>query len=68
MAVPPQSVIRVLPRAWGTGGTARPHLLRISAARKFVVAVTGEQCVLLNVRYARIATKSCGAANDAMGQ
>jgi hypothetical protein len=41
---------RVLPRACSPAGTARPHLLRISGARKSVVAVTGElrpaQCPL----------------------
>jgi len=40
--VPPQSVGRVLWRAKPSGRTARPHLLRISGARKSVVAVTGE--------------------------
>ena len=34
-------VVRVLQRATGTAGNARPHLLRISGARKSVVAVTG---------------------------
>ena len=33
-------------------GTARPHLLRISGARKSVVAVTGEAVRPINVRYA----------------
>ena len=33
-------------------GPARPHLLRIFAARKSVVAVAGKRRVLLNVRYA----------------
>jgi hypothetical protein len=37
--VPPQSVGRVLWRAKPSGRTARPHLLRISGARKSVVAV-----------------------------
>jgi hypothetical protein len=41
MAVPPQSVAKVLWRARQTAGTARPHLLRKSGARKSVVAVTG---------------------------
>ena len=40
MAVPPQSVVRVLLRARLCAGTARPHLSRISGAGKSVVAVT----------------------------
>jgi hypothetical protein len=59
---PPLSVVRVLLRARVCAGTARPHLLRISGASKSGVAVTGERCVLLNVRYAPIATKSSCAA------
>jgi hypothetical protein len=67
----PQSVVRVL---WGvspSAGTARPHLLRISGARKSVVAVTGQatlllrirsrksrlRCVLFDVRYVPVATE-----------
>jgi len=48
MAVPPQSVGRVLWRAWNRAGTARPHLPRIFIAKKSVVAVAGEptQCPL----------------------
>ena len=40
--------VKVLWRPKPSGGTARPHLLRISGARKSVVAVTGEavrQCL-----------------------
>jgi len=40
----------------------RPHLLRISSARKSVVAVTGSRRVSLNVRYAPIATNFRSAA------
>jgi hypothetical protein len=43
-------VAKVLPSAPQTGGTARPHLLRISGARKSVVAVVADvrrtQCPL----------------------
>jgi hypothetical protein len=35
-----RSIVRVLSRASEPAGTARPHLLRISGARKSVVAVT----------------------------
>ena len=44
-------------RAKKSGGTAQPRLSRISGSRKSVVAVTGRRRVLLNVRYAPIATK-----------
>jgi hypothetical protein len=41
-------------------GYVRPPLLRIFAAGKSVVAITeNARRVLLNVRYALIATKSC---------
>ena len=39
---PPQSVAQVPSREGEDAGTARPHLLRISSARKSVVAVAGE--------------------------
>jgi hypothetical protein len=42
MAVLPQSVGKVLWTAKPSAGTARPHLLKISAARKSVVAVAGD--------------------------
>ena len=50
--VPPIIFGRVLLSTEGTGGTARPHPLTISGARKSVVAVTGKgmrlaQCPLL---------------------
>jgi len=49
------SVIWVFCGAYESG-YARSHLLRTFAARKFEVAVAGRRCVLLNVRYAPLAT------------
>ena len=43
--------VKVLWRAKGGCGAARPHLSSISSARKSVVAVAGRRCVPLNVRY-----------------
>jgi hypothetical protein len=61
MAVPPQSVAKVLWRARLCAGTARRRPSRTSGARKSVVAVTGTQLVLFDVRYAPMATRFCGA-------
>jgi hypothetical protein len=60
---PTMVALRVLWRERGWAGTAGPRILRISGARKFVVAVTG---ALLNVRYAPIATRfsSAGKCRD----
>jgi hypothetical protein len=49
-------------QVWGGAGIARPHLSRISVARKSVVAVAGERCVLIDVRYVSIAAKFHRAA------
>ena len=57
MATVRKRVAKVLPSVSEGAGTARPHLPRISGARKSLVAVAGERCVLLNVRHAPIAIK-----------
>jgi hypothetical protein len=63
--LPPHRISRKVLWSLSEGaGTARPHLLRISGARKSVVAVAvaGGRCVLLNVRYAPVSTKFRSAA------
>jgi hypothetical protein len=56
MAVPPQSLAQGTVEATEARGTVRPHLLMISGARKFVVAVAGRRRVTLDVSYAPTAT------------
>jgi hypothetical protein len=59
---PTQLVARVPSEGVRNRGTARPHLLKISGARKSVVAVAGRECVLLNARHAPMAGKFNSAA------